>query len=89
MVLTFSRETEARCEWLADTMRRAQRRLGFHRLEQMAGEMGMDRTTAYRRLRRCREAVREATENHFFFDGRCNKPAPIAEILYEEDNEND
>ena len=58
-------------------------------LGEMAGEMGMDRTTAYRRLRRCREAVREATENHFFFDGRCNKPAPIAEILYEEDNEND
>lgn len=50
MVLTFSRETEARCEWLADTMRRAQRRLGFRRLEQMAGEMGMSRSTYCQRL---------------------------------------
>jgi hypothetical protein len=58
-------------------------------LGEMAEEMGIDRTTAYRRLRRCREAVREATENQIFFDERCNKRAPIAEMLYEEDDEND
>lgn len=50
MVVTISRDIEHRCEWLADTMRRAQRRLGFTRREQMAGELGMSRTTFCQRL---------------------------------------
>lgn len=48
----MSREHERRCEWLSDTMRRAQRRLGFTRLEQMAHEMCMSRSTYCNRLAR-------------------------------------
>lgn len=46
----MSREIERRCEWLADCMRRAQRRLGFTRREQMAAELGMSRSTLCHRL---------------------------------------
>lgn len=50
MVVEKSREAAGRCEWLADCMRRAQRRLGFTRRDEMAREMGMSRSTLCNRL---------------------------------------
>ena len=46
----MSSEIERRCEWLADCIRRAQRRMGFTRREQMAAEMCMSRATLCSRL---------------------------------------
>ena len=46
----MSREIERRCEWLSDTMRRAQRRLGLTRREEMAKELGMSRSTLCNRI---------------------------------------
>lgn len=46
----MSREIEQRCEWLSDTMRRAQRRLGFTRREEMAKELDMSRSTFCNRI---------------------------------------
>ena len=49
-MMQISREIERRHEWIADTMRRAQRRLGFTRREQLAAEMGLTRKQLQDRL---------------------------------------
>lgn len=49
-MLQMNREIQRRHEWLADSMRRAQRRLGLTQ-PQMAAEMNMSRSTYQDRLR--------------------------------------
>ena len=46
-----SREIERREEWLSDSMRRAQRRLGIRTQEEFARQCGMTRSTFQARLR--------------------------------------
>ena len=46
-----SREIERREEWLSDSMRRAQRRLGLRTQEEFARQLGMTRSTLQARLR--------------------------------------
>ena len=46
-----SREIERREEWLADSLRRAQRRLGIRTQDEFAEQIGMTRSTYQNRLR--------------------------------------
>ena len=46
-----SREIERREEWIADSLRRAQRRLGIRTQEEFARQCGMTRSTLQARLR--------------------------------------
>ena len=52
--------------------------------DDIAKVMGVNKTTISRRIRKYRQLVAAAIENHFFFTGRCNKPAKIAENVNEE-----
>lgn len=46
-----SKEIERREEWLSDSIRRAQRRLGIRTQEEFARQMGLTRSTLQARLR--------------------------------------